>query len=453
MDILNRSGTLAKIQLILACLFFFPGIIFFPQPCRADTVKVDVRHSRDQYSAGRSYQVIFNVRISNQWYIHGTRKISDFIIPTVLSFSELSGIRVEEIKFPEPEKKKFEYSEEPVEVFSGEIEVSASLVISEKAPIGKQVLNGQLSFQACSLRACMPPEKVPVRINLSIVSPEKNEKPERPAVLESEKDDSVSKVPVPGWMAGAGFWLTLFGLFLGGLALNLTPCIYPLIPITVSYFGGKSGGTKGKTIFHGVLYILGLAFTNSILGVFASLSGGMLGSALQNPIVLIVVAGILVSLGLSFFRTMGNQGPLRPDQVSFKKLRRILRDLFYGSHTRDRGRALLRPFSLRSSHLCGPTGRPFFRVPLFLCPEHRARPSPCHTGRLFRGTGKAARVRCMDGVDQKGLRVGPCGHGGISITALNARCLREINAFCRHPGCRRSAPWLDGEGQGGLAGF
>ncbi len=301
MDILNRSEKLTKIHLVLACLLLFSGIVFFPQPCRADIVKVDVSHFQDQYSAGRSYDVIFRVRISNQWYIHGTRKGNDFIIPTAISFSDLSGTRLEGIKFPEPEKKKFEYSEEPVEVYSGEIDVSARLVISEKAPIGEQVLKGRLFFQACSLRACLPPEEVLIRINFSIVKPEKDDKPERPAVLESEKDDAVSEVPVPGWMAGAGFWLILFGLFLGGLALNLTPCIYPLIPITVSYFGGKSGGIKGQTIFHGVLYILGLAFTNSILGVSASLSGGMLGSALQNPIVLIVVAGILVSLGLSFF--------------------------------------------------------------------------------------------------------------------------------------------------------
>jgi len=205
----------------------------------------------------------------------------------------------------------------------------------------------------------MPPEKVPIRINLSIVSPEKNEKPERPAVLESEKDDSVSKALVPGWMAGAGFWLTLFGLFLGGLALNLTPCIYPLIPITVSYFGGKSGGTKGKTIFHGVLYILGLAFTNSILGVFASLSGGMLGSALQNPIVLIVVAGILVSLGLSFFGLWEIRVPSGLTRLASKNFGGYFGTFFMGLTLGIVAAPCLGPFLLGLLTYVGQQGDPF----------------------------------------------------------------------------------------------
>jgi thiol:disulfide interchange protein DsbD len=96
-------------------------------------------------------------------------------------------------------------------------------------------------------------------------------------------------------------WFALLAVFLGGLALNLTPCIYPLIPITISYFGGKSERIRGHTIVHGILYLAGLAMTNSLLGVSASLSGGMLGFALQNPLVLIFVASIMVAMGLSFF--------------------------------------------------------------------------------------------------------------------------------------------------------
>ncbi|MBW1806314.1 MAG: sulfite exporter TauE/SafE family protein, partial [Deltaproteobacteria bacterium] len=106
---------------------------------------------------------------------------------------------------------------------------------------------------------------------------------------------------ISGGGSGATLWLTLLGIFLGGLALNLTPCIYPLIPITVSYFGGKSGKIKENRVLHGLFYISGLALTNSILGVSAALSGGMLGSALQKPVVLIFVACIMIALGLSFF--------------------------------------------------------------------------------------------------------------------------------------------------------
>jgi thioredoxin:protein disulfide reductase len=97
----------------------------------------------------------------------------------------------------------------------------------------------------------------------------------------------------------------LLGVFLGGMALNLTPCVYPLIPVTVSYFGGQAfAGKEGRgsgIILHGVLYVIGLAVMNSFLGVFAALSGRMLGAVLQNPITLIVVAAVLVAFALSMF--------------------------------------------------------------------------------------------------------------------------------------------------------
>jgi len=99
----------------------------------------------------------------------------------------------------------------------------------------------------------------------------------------------------------SGLLLTLVGVFFGGLALNLTPCVYPLIPITVSYFGGRGSEKAGFLALHSLFYLLGLAITNSTLGVVAALTGGLLGSVLQHPVVLIAVAAILLGLALSFF--------------------------------------------------------------------------------------------------------------------------------------------------------
>lgn len=113
------------------------------------------------------------------------------------------------------------------------------------------------------------------------------------------KREPPAEHPIYGW---ALVW-TLFGVFAGGLALNLTPCVYPIIPITVSFFGGRgvSGEKPSQTklVAHGVCYILGLALTNSTLGVIAALTGGLMGALLQNPVVLISVAGILTLFATS----------------------------------------------------------------------------------------------------------------------------------------------------------
>jgi thiol:disulfide interchange protein DsbD len=102
-------------------------------------------------------------------------------------------------------------------------------------------------------------------------------------------------------MVGWSLVLTLAGIFLGGMALNLTPCVYPLIPITVSYFGGRSGQGRGATLIHGGCYLIGLAMTNSALGVVAAMTGGLMGAMLQNPWVLAAVAAVLLLFASSLF--------------------------------------------------------------------------------------------------------------------------------------------------------
>lgn len=115
---------------------------------------------------------------------------------------------------------------------------------------------------------------------------------------------SGSQPYTPGPLHGWALLWTLLSLFAGGVALNLTPCIYPLIPVTVSYFGGRAAGeegTRGRLFLHGLCYIVGLATTNSALGVVAALSGGLVGSMLQSPVVLLVISTVLIAFAASLF--------------------------------------------------------------------------------------------------------------------------------------------------------
>ncbi|MFZ0927312.1 MAG: cytochrome c biogenesis protein CcdA [Syntrophobacteraceae bacterium] len=135
--------------------------------------------------------------------------------------------------------------------------------------------------------------------------------------------------PLYGW---AMIW-TLLGVFAGGMALNLTPCVYPLIPITVSYFGGqaaKGGEGQGNLVAHGLCYMMGLAVTNSVLGVVASLTGGLMGAMLQNSIVLIVVAAVLVFFATSLFGLWEMRLPSGLTQAAAKSYTGYLGSLFMG---------------------------------------------------------------------------------------------------------------------------
>ena len=259
-------------------------------PSWASTVQVDIIHSQDRYQLKGTYPILLCLKIADSLYIHGTKSDHEGLFLTALSFEESSGMRVEGIQFPEPEKKKFEYFPDPVEIFSGNILVRATLVVGENAATEKQVIKGKLSYQACSSDACLPPENIPVTIPLFIVSEGTPTTALNQEIFPSMGGEEVLEKDLPGARSEAGLLLTLLGFFLGGLALNLTPCIYPLIPITVSYFGGRSQKLRSHILLHGILYISGLAVTNSTIGLSAALSGGMLGSALQNPFVLMYVA-------------------------------------------------------------------------------------------------------------------------------------------------------------------
>ncbi len=163
-----------------------------------------------------------------------------------------------------------------------------------------------------------------------------------PAGLSEQSLAPQQSGPLQGW---AMIW-TLVGIFAGGIALNLTPCIYPLIPITVSYFGGQSYQGQRRLVVHGACYVLGLAITNSVLGVIAALTGGMLGSLLQQPIVLVLVAAMLIFFASSLFGLWEIRLPYALSKVASKTYTGYFGSLFMGLALGVVASACIGPFIL-----------------------------------------------------------------------------------------------------------
>ena len=110
------------------------------------------------------------------------------------------------------------------------------------------------------------------------------------------------------WLAERGLLFTLAAVALLGLGLNLTPCVYPLISVTVAYFGGQARG-RGQIAGLAALYVLGIALSFSAVGLAAALSGGLFGAALQQPAVVLFIAGVMVVLALGSFGLYQLQPP------------------------------------------------------------------------------------------------------------------------------------------------
>lgn len=88
-------------------------------------------------------------------------------------------------------------------------------------------------------------------------------------------------------------------VFLAGLVTSLTPCVYPLIPVTISVLGARKAESRVKAFFLALAYVLGIAVTYAALGAFAALTGAVFGEISSNPKVILGVSVVLLALALN----------------------------------------------------------------------------------------------------------------------------------------------------------
>ncbi len=89
--------------------------------------------------------------------------------------------------------------------------------------------------------------------------------------------------------------------FFGGVLASLTPCVYPLIPISVGFIVGNAQNSRRKGFFLSVAYVTGIAITYSFLGILAVLTGSFFGKFSSNPAVTLVAGIVIIIFGLYMF--------------------------------------------------------------------------------------------------------------------------------------------------------
>jgi len=107
---------------------------------------------------------------------------------------------------------------------------------------------------------------------------------------------AAASAPAP---ARSLFWVFL-AIFASGLVASLTPCVYPMIPITMAIIGAKGGG-RAKGFLLSLMLVLGMAVTYTALGVLAASSGQAFGAFAQHPAFLIPVSLLFAAFALSLF--------------------------------------------------------------------------------------------------------------------------------------------------------
>ena len=273
-----------------------------------DLVKIETFQSFDKVYPGSEFKLALEVKVEEGWHINSYKPYDEYLIPTSLTIVENPNFKLKKVAYPEPHDFKLSFSESPLSVWEGTVYKGALIEVDSNLTPGIYPLVVELEYQACNDISCQAPTAVTDTINIEVADKSTpvnsiNEKIFKEIDISltqtsATKDDSD---PISNALESNGLIIGLFFVFLGGLALNLTPCVYPLIPITVGYFGGQSEGSTTKLFFMGILFILGLAVTYSAIGVVTSLTGAVFGALLQNPIVILSVVAILLILSLSMF--------------------------------------------------------------------------------------------------------------------------------------------------------
>lgn len=228
------------------------------------------------------------VEIAKGYHINAHVPDEPFLIPTVLSL-EAAGIAFAEPTYPEPESQEFPFAPgKPMLVYDGTIEIVAAADAKPNGPV-----HAKLRYQACNHERCLPPTTVEAFLG------KKNEAAvggTGDRMASSADDDSW----LFGWLQGASLPAALGMTLLLGLTLNLTPCVYPLISVTLGFFGTQS--TDGEKPWPlAIAYVVGITLSFAVLGVTASLAGGLFGAPLQHPAVLVSLALLLTTLAMSSF--------------------------------------------------------------------------------------------------------------------------------------------------------
>src|SRR5689334_1652272 len=152
-------------------------------------------------------RLVVTATIEPGWHVNAHQPRDQFLIPTTLDVTPPAGIGVGTVEYPKPVERKLAFSDDPLLLYEGTIELRAPLTGS-----GSGRFEARLRYQACDDTRCLPPATLALVLD------------EARSALPAAEGNAVAQ-----WIARWGYGPTLLWIGVLGLALNLTPCVYPLM--------------------------------------------------------------------------------------------------------------------------------------------------------------------------------------------------------------------------------
>ena len=282
------------------------------------TISTEVENSS---RPGEVAHVLIKASMDDEWHIYALENAGE---GPVASRIKISGDILDEqglIEHREPIEKFDEGFGVKTRFFKGTTDFRVPIRIKEDAPIGETTLSVYMLYQVCNESLCYPPAEV--NIDASIIIEDGPVREEFSEFVPKRTVSSSSEINLDDAIA-AGFWsFVLLSISMGFLAL-LTPCVFPMIPITVSFFTHQGELEDQKPLNQAIVYTLGIVATFSILGMILAVTLGATGAnqLAANPWVNLFIGSLFVYFALSLFGAYEIQLPQSLRQLSLDQEKR-----------------------------------------------------------------------------------------------------------------------------------
>lgn len=286
-------------------IFIF-GLIFFAFAVTAiaqNPVKWELESNAKgkQIKADEKLSAKLKAEIEGDWYLYSLEQPAGGPVSTTILLPENSDFKIEgKVTTPPPIEKFDPNFEIETKIFKHNAEFNVPLKAVKELSGDDLAIN--IRYQVCNNTLCLPPKTVKVSFN-GFEDANKSAFSDAPALLEN--NNAVSETPIfevekttdqPIW---SFIWLAIT---LGALSL-LTPCVFPMIPITVSYFTKNAGEDKAKSLKLATVFSVGIIATFTLLGMLLAFFVGAAGINLfaANPWVNIGIAAVFLFFAFNLF--------------------------------------------------------------------------------------------------------------------------------------------------------
>jgi thiol:disulfide interchange protein len=241
---------------------------------RPQKAKVELLADRSAYPPGSTARLAAVMVIEKGWHTNSHRPSYDWLIPTDLTLTLPESWTEPEITYPEGGKKAFSYTDGPISIYEGTVRFLTSVPVPEDAS-GTVPVTAALRYQACDHSTCLPPVTAEASLELTLGpggEPTHGKVFAAGAGMTAGPDASTggrSTTTSTGRSTGGTTGLVAILLlgFLGGVILNVMPCVLPVLSLKI--FGLIRSADEGR----GHVVAGGLATTAGILASFLALAG------------------------------------------------------------------------------------------------------------------------------------------------------------------------------------